>query len=171
MFDLVNLIDFFHRGGIVLVFIFATSLLLWFFLIKRYIYIKFSFKSSKNALLNEISKKDFDKKFSLHVKEYAISNAKIKLSKNASYIKTLIVITPLLGLLGTVTGMISIFDVLSYDGSNDIKLMASGISMATIPTMAGMVVALSGMLFEKRIDSMSKNAIHTFYSQSQKAIQ
>lgn len=171
MLDIANLIDFFHRGGIVLVVIFFICLLLWFFLLWRYIYIKFYFKKFQQEILKDIGKKEFDEKFALHVKKYALSSARQMLEKHKSAIKILIAVAPLLGLLGTVTGMIAIFDVLSYKGASDVKMMASGISMATIPTMAGMVVALSGMLFEKRIDSMSKNSIHKFYTQSLKAVQ
>ena len=60
-------------------------------------------------------------------------------------IKTLITLCPLLGLLGTVTGMIAVFEVMAQVGTGNARLMASGISMATIPTMAGMVGALSGI--------------------------
>ena len=51
----------------------------------------------------------------------------------------------MLGLLGTVTGMIQVFDVLAITGGGDAREMASGVSKATIPTMAGMVAALSGV--------------------------
>jgi biopolymer transport protein ExbB len=61
-------------------------------------------------------------------------------------IKALIAICPLLGLLGTVTGMIAVFDVMTYSGGNA-RAMAGGVSMATVPTMAGMVAALSGVYF------------------------
>jgi choline dehydrogenase-like flavoprotein len=56
-----------------------------------------------------------------------------------------------LGLLGTVTGMIQVFDVLALEGNNHPRAMANGISMATIPTMAGMVVALFGLFFSSRL--------------------
>ena len=49
------------------------------------------------------------------------------------------------GLLGTVTGMIEVFDVMAITGSGNARSMASGVSKATIPTMAGMVGALSGV--------------------------
>jgi len=51
----------------------------------------------------------------------------------------------LLGLLGTVTGMIGVFEVLATTGGGDARSMAAGVSQATIPTMAGMVAALSGV--------------------------
>ena len=53
----------------------------------------------------------------------------------------------MLGLLGTVTGMIEVFDVMATSGSGNARGMAMGVSKATLPTMAGMVAALSGMLF------------------------
>jgi biopolymer transport protein ExbB len=60
--------------------------------------------------------------------------------------RTLITVCPMLGLLGTVTGMIEVFDVMAIAGSGNTRAMASGVSKATIPTMAGMVAALSGMM-------------------------
>ncbi len=170
MLNLVTLIDFFHRGGIVLVFIFIVSLLLWYFLLQRYIYIKFYFKDVKKHILEELKQKNYEKKFMPHIKSYILADAKLKLKKNIAFINVLIAITPLIGLLGTITGMINIFDVLAYNGSSDIKLMTNGISMATIPTMAGMVVSLSGILFEKRIDSITKNQIHQLHIESSRIL-
>jgi biopolymer transport protein ExbB len=60
-------------------------------------------------------------------------------------IKTMVALCPLLGLMGTVTGMIEVFDVMAFSGSGNARSMASGVSKATIPTMAGMVGALSGV--------------------------
>ena len=64
---------------------------------------------------------------------------------------------PSIGLMGTVTGMISVFEVMGYTGTST-RLMASGISMATIPTMAGMVASLSGLYFGSRLESKAKKA-------------
>ena len=54
-------------------------------------------------------------------------------------------LAPLLGLMGTVTGMVAVFDAMATQGGNA-RSMASGVSMATIPTMAGMVASLSGVM-------------------------
>jgi len=59
----------------------------------------------------------------------------------------LVALLPLLGLLGTVTGMIEVFDVMALSGSSNARLMAGGVFKATIPTMAGMTAALSGLYF------------------------
>jgi biopolymer transport protein ExbB len=76
-----------------------------------------------------------------------ISQVKERTISNVALIKTLVALAPLLGLLGTVTGMIDVFDVLAYSGSSSARLMAGGVFRATIPTMAGMMAALSGLYF------------------------
>ena len=53
---------------------------------------------------------------------------------------------PLFGLLGTVTGMIAVFDVMAFKGLGNPRLMAGGVSQATLPTMVSMVVALVGLI-------------------------
>jgi biopolymer transport protein ExbB len=63
-----------------------------------------------------------------------------------SLIKTCVALCPLCGLLGTVTGMVEVFDVMAIAGSGNVRGMASGVWKATVPTMAGMVAAISGML-------------------------
>jgi biopolymer transport protein ExbB len=63
----------------------------------------------------------------------------------------------MLGLLGTVSGMIEVFDVMAIAGSGNVRAMASGVSKATIPTMAGMVAALSGLILSVQIERFAKN--------------
>ena len=54
-------------------------------------------------------------------------------------------VLPLLGLLGTVSGMIQVFDAVAFSCTGSARLMAGGVSAATIPTMSGLVAALSGL--------------------------
>ena len=84
-----------------------------------------------------------------------ISEVKMELNKNVSLIKALVALCPLMGLLGTVTGMISVFDVMAITGTGNARSMASGISMATLPTMAGMVAALSGLYLGSYLEKRS----------------
>ena len=72
----------------------------------------------------------------------------------------LIKLCPLLGLLGTVTGMIHVFDVMAVTGTGNARAMASGISLATIPTMAGMVIAIAGLYFSKIIEERVSDETH-----------
>ena len=70
-------------------------------------------------------------------------------------IKAVMAILPLLGLLGTVTGMIAVFDVMAFAGTGNARLMAAGVSKATIPTMSGLVAALSGLYFAAWLERKS----------------
>lgn len=68
------------------------------------------------------------------------------LGRRYALISTLIKVCPLLGLLGTVLGMLEVFDALAATGSNNPRSMAAGVSKATVSTLAGMVVAIGGLL-------------------------
>eukprot|EP01028_Stygiella_incarcerata_P010929 TRINITY_DN5930_c0_g2_i9.p1 TRINITY_DN5930_c0_g2~~TRINITY_DN5930_c0_g2_i9.p1 ORF type:complete len:433 (+),score=-18.93 TRINITY_DN5930_c0_g2_i9:1058-2356(+) len=100
----------------------------------------------------------------------AILKETTQIKKGQSFVKLLAAVTPLLGLLGTVTGMIEVFDVMAITGSSDVKSMANGVSMATIPTMAGMAVALSGILFEKKLELSIRYKIQKFELELSKVI-
>ncbi len=70
-----------------------------------------------------------------------------QLEKGLPLLKALVVITPLLGLTGTVTGMMLVFDGLSLGGAADPRRLSSGIARAILPTFASMAVVLLGMFF------------------------
>ena len=71
----------------------------------------------------------------------------------------MVAIAPLLGLLGTVTGMVEVFDVMAFTGSSNARAMAAGVSKATIPTMAGMVASLSGLYFSSALERRAKRSM------------
>lgn len=140
--------DFLSAGGDVLWVIFFTSILLWSLILERYLFMWKVFPNMKGKILDAWRSRPEHKSWTAHrVREAQLSIVKMSLKKNISNIKVLVALCPLLGLLGTVTGMISVFDVMAMTGTGNARLMASGISMATIPTMAGMVAALSGLFF------------------------
>lgn len=70
-----------------------------------------------------------------------------RLSASIGTIQVITAILPLLGLLGTVTGMIRTFEIMTVFGTGNVRGMAGGISQALITTMAGLLTALSGMYF------------------------
>jgi len=72
-------------------------------------------------------------------------NTQRSLQYSMSLIRTTINVCPLLGLVGTVVGMIEIFDVIALNGVSSAQLMAAGVAKAILPTMAGMVLAISAM--------------------------
>lgn len=128
--------------------IFFTTFLLWFLIVERFLFFKFGYHKLASTMIQKWNERKNKKSWeSEKIRDLHLSQMRISLFKNINLIKTLVVLCPLLGLLGTVTGMISVFDVMALTGTGNARLMASGISKATIPTMAGMVAALSGLYF------------------------
>ena len=79
--------------------------------------------------------------------------------KDFGTIQILITICPVLGLLGTVTGMIEVFDVVSFFGTGNARALASGITKATLPTMTGMAISIVGLLTFTVLNSRSQSLI------------
>ena len=90
-----------------------------------------------------------------------ISQVEIEMLKNLKIIPVIIALLPMFGLLGTVTGMIQVFDVMAYLGSGNPRAMADGVSAATIPTMSGMVIALIAIPFATQLDRRYKKEFKT----------
>ena len=66
-------------------------------------------------------------------------------------------VAPLMGLLGTVTGMISTFDIITLYGTGNPKLLSGGISEALVTTMLGLIVAIPALLIGQYLGSMNEN--------------
>lgn len=158
LFETVS--DFLATGGDVLKVIFFTTFLLWLLILERILFFKFRLPSVVAEKVKEwTSRSDKSSWYAHRIREYEISEINQELNSNIGTIKTLVSLCPLLGLLGTVTGMIAVFDVMALTGTGNARLMASGISMATIPTMAGMVAALSGLYFGNLFDAKAKKEL------------
>jgi biopolymer transport protein ExbB len=142
----IQFVDFMNKGGDVMWLIALLSLLLWSLIFERVWYLSIGIKKEfSKARLSWSERQDKQSKLARHIQNAAMAKLDQKINLNINLIKTLILLCPLLGLLGTVTGMIAVFDVISFTNMSDVKLMASGVSKATIPTMASMVVAISGI--------------------------
>ena len=146
---LYSLID---TGGNVLWAILAVCFLLWLLIFERYWFFRRIYPQHMCALVDEWdARSDKSSWFAHRIREGMISQARVSLTRNVALIKVLVAMCPLFGLLGTVTGMITVFDVMALGGSGEVRALASGVSRATVPTMAGMVVALSGLYFSTRM--------------------
>lgn len=89
-----------------------------------------------------------------------------KITRNLTLIKIISVVAPLLGLLGTVTGMINTFQAITLFGTGDPKLMAGGISQALITTVLGLVVAIPTVFLYTILNTRSKNLLLILQEQS-----
>jgi len=161
--DLINAVSkLLGTGGNVLWLIFLVSICLWSLLCERLIYLKLIYPKLQHSCLIQWQQQSnhCQSKERFYIKSYLISDAKMNMEKTLIVIKMLIAICPMLGLLGTVIGMIHVFDVMAVTGTGNARAMASGISQATISTMAGMIIAISGLYFHLLIKRMIKDNLH-----------
>lgn len=89
-----------------------------------------------------------------------------KLTKGITFVKIISVVAPLLGLLGTVTGMITTFQAITLFGTGDPKLMAGGISTALVTTVLGLVVAIPTVMLFTWLNTRSKSIMHILQEQA-----
>ena len=137
---------FMEAGGDVLWLIAATTFIMWALIFERAVFIFTEHRRDVGHALAYWEGRPERTSWNAHmIRERLISEVNSRLSANMGFIKTLISLLPLLGLLGTVTGMVQVFEAMTYSGGNA-RSMAAGVSAATIPTMSGMVATLSGVL-------------------------
>ena len=154
-----ELLVFLQTGGDVLLILFVLSIFFWTLAIEKFIYHKVNYRiASKELRRYWKAHKDSDSWANVQLKTAQVSKLGVALTSNLSLMKVTISLFPLLGLLGTITGMVSVFDSMSSLGTNA-KAMASGISMATIPTMAGMLLAVLGLFAYSQVDAVIKKEI------------
>ena len=139
--------DFMELGGPVLRFIALTIFVMWVFIIERLMFFRTEMKNVADDIRQRWEDRSERRSWHAHrIRESMISQFQMNVNRSIPMIQTLVALCPLLGLLGTVTGMIKVFEVMAQSGSGNVRAMAAGVSQATVPTMAGMVGALSGVL-------------------------
>jgi biopolymer transport protein ExbB len=150
--------DFVETGGGVLVVIAGVTVLMWTLIVERFWYFHVAYRRER-PLVREAweARSEHSSWYAHQIRRQMISETRLKLTSGLLMIKTIVVVCPMFGLLGTVTGMIEVFDVMAIAGSGNARGMAAGVSKATLPTMAGMVAALSGMLFSLQLDNFARD--------------
>tara|TARA_E500000178_G_C16839064_1_gene669704 strand:+ start:268 stop:795 length:528 start_codon:yes stop_codon:yes gene_type:complete len=161
LIDSINAIrDFLDTGGQVLLVIGVLIFAMWLLILERFIYFFKGFRSYKQNVKaqwkNRAERNSWNAK---QIRQAMISRASMRLDTNLALINVMVALCPLLGLLGTVTGMIEVFDVMAITGTGSARSMASGVSKATIPTMAGMVGALSGVFASTFLQRRAKREV------------
>jgi len=148
--------EFVERGGDVLLVIAFVTAVMWTLMIERAWYFRAGHRREKSRVA-EIwdARHDHSSWKAQKIRQLLIGEVSAKLSAGLGMINTTVAICPMLGLLGTVTGMIEVFDVMAA-GAGNTRGMAGGVSKATLPTMAGMVAALSGLIFSVQLERRAK---------------
>lgn len=116
-------------------------------------------KPIPSVLLAGINSRDMSREDMESVLQEAILNEIPKLERFLSTLGMLAAIAPLLGLLGTVTGMINTFHVITSHGTGDPRMMSGGISEALVTTMLGLAVAIPIMLCHNILSGKVENLI------------
>lgn len=145
-------VAFMELGGEILFVIFFVTVALWTLILERLWYTQVVHRLYFRKVVKEWNaRSDRHSWNARQIRRMLASQVMDRMESSLPMIKALVAVCPLLGLLGTVTGMIEVFDVLSSGGSGNARAMASGVSRATIPTMAGMVAALSGVYMSAQL--------------------
>jgi len=149
---------FLETGGPVLNLIGLTTLAMWTLILERFWYFRRMHPVERRRVQEAWDAREERESWGAHqIRRLFVSEVQIRLDTGLMMIKTLVALCPLLGLLGTVTGMIEVFDVMAIAGSGNARAMASGVSRATIPTMAGMVAALSGLVLSVQLERYARD--------------
>jgi biopolymer transport protein ExbB len=149
--------DFFSKGGPVLSGVFILSIFLWLLILERYYFLYVVYPKHLESIVTQWQeRREQSSWYALKIRDGLLSEASIALKRNLIPIQTLTGILPLLGLLGTVTGMIAIFEVLNVFGNGNARGMADGISKALLPTTAGLVTSIIGIYFSADLNKRTK---------------
>jgi len=97
---------------------------------------------------------------SVRLRRSLLGRLRLELRRFLPMVACLVKVCPLLGLLGTVLGMMECFDGLAGLGTTDARVLAAGISQATISTMGGLVVAATGLLVHARLVAVADRLEH-----------
>ena len=138
--------DLVEAGGVAVEWIFVSCLLMWTITVERYVYFKKQLPVEAAAMLAQWKARQDHTSWTAHqIRKAMISRLNVAMNANLGILKVLVPLCPLLGLVGTVTGMLEVFDSMAARGSADARTMASGVSQAMVCTMTGLAVSISGI--------------------------
>ena len=146
--------DFFHLGGWVLKWILLAAVVMWTLILERWWYFaRIHPQELARRRAEWVGRRERRSWTARRIREQLISELKVGLGLTLPLIRVMVPLAPLLGLLGTVTGMLEVFDAMTSAGQSDVRAMAYGVSHAMISTLAGLVVSLLGLFFSVQISA------------------
>jgi len=158
--NLFNIQLLLESGGLVLWAILIASVVMWTLILERYAFVYLTHPKEVKTLIATWQKRtDRNSWYAQQIRQGMISESTASLKQYLMSIRTLIAALPMLGLLGTVDGMIQTFDVLTVFGTGNARGMAGGISVALITTMGGLLAALSGMYFSTQLEQRVNRSV------------
>lgn len=133
-------------GGPVVDWIFVTCVVMWAIVLERWWYFHRLFPREAEQMINRWQARPERSSWSAHqIRRAMISRLNAGMTANLQILKVIVPLCPLLGLLGTVAGMLDVFDSMAARGSADARSMANGVSEAMICTLSGLAVSITGL--------------------------
>lgn len=152
----------FALGGPMMWALLVVCLVLWFLMIERFCFLHFNFPALREQLLQDWqARADRSSWRAKAIRRETVCEVQLQLTAWLSTIRALIAICPLLGLMGTVTGMIGVFEIITLTGGES-QAIAGGVYRATVPTMSGLVISLSAQYFSARLRHLAAQEQQVF---------
>ena len=156
-----SLQQFLAIGGLTLWGILLATIVLWTLIIERYVFLYTSHPSQVQTLLTAWRARTDRRSWSARqLRRMHIAEVSYQLRRSLPMIRALTASLPVLGLLGTVNGMIHTFTVMRLFGTGHASGMANGVSEALVTTMAGLVCALPGLYFSTSLENRADVEVH-----------
>jgi biopolymer transport protein ExbB len=139
-------LDLINDGGPFVVLIFLNGAMLWMLIAERFWFYRSRLPNLADELHAKwVARKEHRSWCARKIREGMISNLNGAMTAGLPMLNMLVPLAPLLGLIGTVSGMLEVFDSMSLRGSADARTMASGVSHAMVCTMTGLAVSITGL--------------------------
>ncbi|MGQ0656701.1 MAG: MotA/TolQ/ExbB proton channel family protein [Chromatiales bacterium] len=152
-----HFLKFLDRGGPVIILIIVASVLMWGLIIERYWFLYMNFPRKVKAATGVWgARSERSSWYALRIREQLVAELSVSLQRNLLLVKALVTVLPLLGLLGTVSGMITSFEVLRVFGTDNARGLTAGIAEALFTTLTGLLTALSGLYFSLHLQSRAR---------------
>ena len=133
-------------GGPIVDWIFGTCVVMWCLAIERYWYFQRILpRETAHSYTAWANRSEHTSWKARQIRKALISRLNAGMSANIQVLRVLVPLAPLLGLVGTVSGMLNVFDSMAARGSADARSMANGVSEAMICTLSGLAVSISGI--------------------------
>jgi len=161
-----------EAGGVILVGIVAVATVLFSLALERVWYFRVTYRRARRQLIQRwVARRDHLSWSARTLREAWTRQLIARLRRPLPWLKLLVALCPLLGLLGTVTGMITVFDSLAASDSNQARAMADGVARATLPTLSGMAVAVVGLLFTSRLEHIIRREDQRLHDRLARALE
>lgn len=157
-----SLLNLMASGGVVMWMLAGLCVVFWTLVLERFWYMRRQYPAwvaerttAWKLICCDVCSRDWPRA----VRSAWLAQAGEQLLIPLGVIKAIVALFPMLGLLGTVTGMIAVFDVLSISGTGNPRAMAGGVWQATLPTLAGMVLAIGGLFSLAHLERNAHRAL------------